>query len=203
MNIRALVAVLSTSMKEAGLNQKSLAVKAGLNDTAVRDILKGRSKNPKLDTLHRLARALDFSFEEFARAIDLDDVGRRAEAAAAPASKREPVVVLEDLLDRKGLTIKDLSGMTKLTQRRLQAIADGAEVRQDELNRIAAALDLGVFDIFDFTPITREEVEFVVDLRRVGSGNRTTIRAMLDAMKGLAANDQKAAAAKAPRKKSA
>lgn len=41
------------------LNQKSLAEKAGLNLTYVRDLYKGRSKNPKMTELYRLASALE------------------------------------------------------------------------------------------------------------------------------------------------
>jgi len=40
------------------LNAKSLSKKAGLNDTAVRDILEGRSRNPRHDTLQKIAKAL-------------------------------------------------------------------------------------------------------------------------------------------------
>lgn len=45
-------------MLALGLNPKSLSKKAGLNDTAVRDIIEGRSKNPRHDTLAKIARAL-------------------------------------------------------------------------------------------------------------------------------------------------
>ncbi len=45
-------------MVAAGFNQKSLARAAELNETAVRDILKGRSKNPRIDTLDALAKTL-------------------------------------------------------------------------------------------------------------------------------------------------
>jgi len=45
-------------MKVLNLNPKSLSQKASLNDTAVRDILEGRSKNPRHDTLQKIAKAL-------------------------------------------------------------------------------------------------------------------------------------------------
>ncbi|MBM3482891.1 MAG: helix-turn-helix transcriptional regulator [Alphaproteobacteria bacterium] len=57
----ALVRELERRMQAAGLNQKSLALKAGLNETAVRDIRIGRSRNPRTDTLKRLATALGVS----------------------------------------------------------------------------------------------------------------------------------------------
>ena len=57
----ALQAELRRRMTECGFNQKSLARTAGLNETAVRDILKGRSRSPRIDTLEALARVLDCS----------------------------------------------------------------------------------------------------------------------------------------------
>lgn len=49
---------LRRRMIKAGYNQKGLARAAGLNETAVRDILKGRSRNPRSDTLEALGRVL-------------------------------------------------------------------------------------------------------------------------------------------------
>ncbi len=45
-------------MKLLGLNQRSLALKAKINDTGIRDILEGKSKNPRSDTLAKIAKAL-------------------------------------------------------------------------------------------------------------------------------------------------
>jgi phage repressor protein C with HTH and peptisase S24 domain len=45
-------------MNAAGYNQKSLARIAGLNETAVRDILVGKSRHPRHDTLQKLAAVL-------------------------------------------------------------------------------------------------------------------------------------------------
>lgn len=49
---------LERLMKERGFNQKSLAEAAHLNETAVRDILKGRSRRPLHTTIIALARTL-------------------------------------------------------------------------------------------------------------------------------------------------
>lgn len=46
-------------MNAAEMNAKQLARAAGLNETYVRDILKGRSRNPKHEQLAKLADALD------------------------------------------------------------------------------------------------------------------------------------------------
>ena len=52
---------ISSRMKIAGLNASALSEKAGLNDTAVKQILHGKSKSPKVDTVLKIAAALDCS----------------------------------------------------------------------------------------------------------------------------------------------
>lgn len=54
-----LVAYLKERMGQLGIGQKELATRAGLGDTYVRDILRGRSTSPQVMKLARLARALD------------------------------------------------------------------------------------------------------------------------------------------------
>lgn len=49
---------LKARMSAAGLNQRSLAVAAGLHEDRVRNILRGRSRNPRADTIDALAMAL-------------------------------------------------------------------------------------------------------------------------------------------------
>jgi transcriptional regulator with XRE-family HTH domain len=48
-------------MKEAGLSQRALALKAGLPETYVRDVMSGKSKNPKHHSLAAIATALNCS----------------------------------------------------------------------------------------------------------------------------------------------
>jgi len=54
-------------MKALGLSPKSLSKKAGLNETFVRDLLEGRSRNPRADSLQKLARGLDLHGRRFDR----------------------------------------------------------------------------------------------------------------------------------------
>jgi phage repressor protein C with HTH and peptisase S24 domain len=55
---------LERRMAAAGLGQKALALRAGLNETAVRDILIGKSRHPRHDTIEKLAKVLDTSVAE-------------------------------------------------------------------------------------------------------------------------------------------
>jgi transcriptional regulator with XRE-family HTH domain len=68
-------------MQKSGLTQKALALKAGLNETYVRDILYGRSKNPRHEGLVAIATALNCSI------LDLID----PELAAKPVMESEVV----------------------------------------------------------------------------------------------------------------
>ncbi len=45
--------------RKGDINAKTLSLKAGLGETAVRDILQGRSVSPKLETVQKLAKALN------------------------------------------------------------------------------------------------------------------------------------------------
>lgn len=47
------------SERKSKTNPKRLSIDAGLGETAVRDILQNRSASPKLDTVHKIAKALN------------------------------------------------------------------------------------------------------------------------------------------------
>jgi len=59
-----LVSNLERRMRVWDITQKALALKAGLNETAVRDILKGRSKDPQYTTLNSIARVFGCTIED-------------------------------------------------------------------------------------------------------------------------------------------
>ena len=50
---------LQNFMEQHGFNMKSLSITAGLNETAVRDILRGKVNSPTYKTLNKLAIALN------------------------------------------------------------------------------------------------------------------------------------------------
>ena len=56
---------LQKAMDVRGIKAKPLSIAAELGETAVRDILEGRSNDPKLGTLHKLAEVLDYPVEQF------------------------------------------------------------------------------------------------------------------------------------------
>lgn len=80
----ALATLLATLMEERGAKPRPLAEAAGLNQTAVRDILVGRSKRPTLDTLSRLATALEVPVEQFLDAVRHDQAQADTPVRARP-----------------------------------------------------------------------------------------------------------------------
>lgn len=46
---------LASLMEARGSNPFDLAKRAGVNTTAIYDIMKGKSQNPRVDTLHKIA----------------------------------------------------------------------------------------------------------------------------------------------------
>lgn len=71
---------LRLRMVASGHNQKSLARAAKLNETAVRDILKARSKNPRVDTLQAITTVLGCTVNDL-----IGETGLRTEIAELKA----------------------------------------------------------------------------------------------------------------------
>lgn len=68
--VMLVAANIETAMSRRGINPAELARRAGINPTGVYDILSGKSRSPRLDTIGKIARALSvpvaFLFEEYA-----------------------------------------------------------------------------------------------------------------------------------------
>ena len=66
------------SRREPLFNQKSLAVAAGLHDTAVRDILKGRSRKPSAQTLNAIAETLGVDLSVLVnKSVDINHLSQK------------------------------------------------------------------------------------------------------------------------------
>ncbi|TFL17737.1 adenosylcobalamin-dependent ribonucleoside-diphosphate reductase [Jannaschia formosa] len=89
---------LAGIMKQRDLKPATLSKMAGLNRRAVTDILEGRSKSPKLQTVTALAAALDVPISSLAS----DEVHPATSQETAPASAGpdNPIVRLFEPLDR-------------------------------------------------------------------------------------------------------
>ena len=94
-------------MAAKGLGPKALSRKAGLNETYVRDLLKGRSLNPRQAHLQNLAVALD------CRVSDLTDEtdASQADATLTDEIKRELLEAYESA-DENGRNLMRLAART-------------------------------------------------------------------------------------------
>lgn len=69
-------AQLKRLMERKGIKAKPLSIKAGLGETAVRDIFEREQADMKVGTLHALAGALDVTIDDILGAAAIDLVGR-------------------------------------------------------------------------------------------------------------------------------
>lgn len=78
-------------MREAGLTQKSLALKAGVNEGYVRDLFRGKSLNPRQDHLAKIAMVLGCTI------LDLIDPGapRRQPQRGEVVNKPDELALLD------------------------------------------------------------------------------------------------------------
>ena len=61
----AIILRLNTLCKSCGFNQNQLAKQVGVRQSTISDIMNGKTKNPSLITLHRIATGLNMTLSEF------------------------------------------------------------------------------------------------------------------------------------------
>jgi transcriptional regulator with XRE-family HTH domain len=136
-NLRAL-------MEKRGYNPRSLSLQAGLNATAVRDMLEGRSRFPRYDTVQALALALDTT-----PALLMGEEGLLNEVASAGFAQdlellTEVIARLQEVteeLDRK-LSPRDFAAMATAIYKRIQA----GEERKKKISQIRPQ----IHDLLDY-----------------------------------------------------
>ena len=89
---------LQRLMELHGETNAGLAKKAGLGVTAVRDIIEGKSRNPRIETAVKLSNALGVSIDELTGPSEVRAQGKAQKNAITPAPA--DVVYLSDPLDR-------------------------------------------------------------------------------------------------------
>lgn len=106
------VATLRALMEDRGYNPRSLSLKAGLNATAVRDILEGRAKYPRYDTVGSLARILEVAPDDLMNRSPKDILNKK------PVSEKQATKSPSN-----GLEDDDLELLTEIIGK-LQNVAD-------------------------------------------------------------------------------
>ena len=111
-------------MDKHGYNPRSLSLKAGLNATAVRDMLDGRSRFPRYDTIQAIAEALDTT-----PALLMGDNEAAQEVATKGQSFSQDLELLTEIIARlqevteemdRRLTPRDFAAMAATIYRRVQ-----------------------------------------------------------------------------------
>jgi transcriptional regulator with XRE-family HTH domain len=133
-------------MEEQGFNPRSLSLRAGLNATAVRDMLDGRTNFPRYDTAQALASALGTT-----PALLMGDAKTADEAAAKGKDFGQDLDLLTEIITRLQETAAE-EGHT-LSPRQFAAITATIYRRmQDDPARKnrAAAIKPEIHDLFDY-----------------------------------------------------
>jgi len=137
---------LRTLMEQKGFNPRSLSLKAGLNATAVRDMLEGRTKFPRYDTARALAGALGTTPVTL-----MGDAGAAAEASPKGRQCGADLELLTEIITRlqqavaehhRRVSPRDFAAMTATLYRRLQ----GSESRR----KGAGSIRPQIHDLLDY-----------------------------------------------------
>lgn len=77
--------VIERLLQERGIAAKRFSIESGLGDTAIRDILEGRSLNPRHDTIEKIAKGFGLSIEALIGQIGADPAGKALAPNVRPA----------------------------------------------------------------------------------------------------------------------
>jgi transcriptional regulator with XRE-family HTH domain len=103
MDLTPLAKEVERRMKALGLTRKSLSRKAKLNETFVRDLFEGKSQNPRLDSIQKLATALECNIVDLLASIFgqfpqiAEDEAKLVQAYRRASERRRALLV--ELLD--------------------------------------------------------------------------------------------------------
>lgn len=144
VNLRAL-------MTARQLNPRSLSLKAGLNATAVRDMLEGRTRFPRYDTVMALAGALDVTPAELMSGISKDGEKRFANKGLDEDLEllTEIIYRLQEVIEEYKHPIgpRDFAAMVTSLYRRMQIPGAAKTVR--------AALQPKIIDLLEYETLRR------------------------------------------------
>lgn len=128
------LATLRQLLDERGMNPRQLSLMAGLNPTAVRDMLSGRVQNPRYDTLQALAGVLGTS-----PAFLMGDSAVQHDLRQGKINIPEKLELLTEIIARVQETADNMA--RKLSPRELAVMATTIyrQILDDERQTISAA----------------------------------------------------------------
>ena len=137
-------------MENKGFNPRSLSLQAGLNATAVRDMLEGRSRFPRYDTIKAIAEALDTS-----PAFLMGEASVLTDAVAAGVA--DDLELLTEVISRlqevtgelnKKLSPRDFAAMATTIYKRIQT--------SDERKKNIGSIRPQIFDLLDYQALRQK-----------------------------------------------
>jgi len=141
------VANLRSLMQARGLNPRSLSLKAGLNATAVRDMLEGRTRFPRYDTVLSLSRALETTPSRLMGAGDAEtpeNHGRNASMDDDLELLTEIIARLQEVIGEYKVSVepRDFALMASALYRRMK--------KTDKGKPVSAALQPKICDLLEY-----------------------------------------------------
>jgi transcriptional regulator with XRE-family HTH domain len=139
-------------MEARGYNPRSLSLKAGLNATAVRDMLEGRSRFPRYDTAQALATAL-----ETTPAMLMSETSVANDANADNIGFGDDLELLTEIISRlqetteelnRELSPRDFAAMTATIYHRVR----GSEERKKRIGAIRPQ----IHDLLDYETLRQK-----------------------------------------------
>ena len=87
---------IEAAMQRKGSNPFDLAKRAKINPTGIYDILSGKSRSPRLDTLHKIAKGLGVPFSALFADPSEDDLDRELieTLGSMPAEERRRFLIM-------------------------------------------------------------------------------------------------------------
>jgi len=144
---------LRARMEQRGFNPRSLSLEAGLNATAVRDMLEGRTKFPRYDTARALATALGTTPVTL-----MGDDNATAEVAQKSIEFGNNLELLTEIIARlqevveennRRLSPRDFAAMTATLYRRLQG--------NDNNRKATGSLRPQIHDLLDYETLRQKD----------------------------------------------
>lgn len=175
---------------ERGTNPRALSVAAGMNQSAVRDILDGRSRRPLHTTIAALAKILGVSpdyltgeMTERDEMVRKSDVAQSAHRRVRTRESATDITAFRRIREEKNLTQTQLAATVGCSRSQINRIETGKVwPSRTTLIAIADALDCGIWQLMPDAPnITAEDVLFLRVLSEMNDRQREVVAQMIRA----------------------
>ncbi len=137
-------------MEEQDYNPRSLSLKAGLNATAVRDMLEGRARFPRYDTLKALSEALGTTPAQLMSEATADSANKDGDFSQNLELLTEIIARLQEVAEDldQPLPPRDFAAMAATIYRRIQA--------GEERKKKVTAIRPQIHDLLDYEMLRRK-----------------------------------------------